>query len=196
MDSFPLLTTERLVLRNYSEADVAAVHDIFSRAEVIEFYDCAAFTGIKQSAQLVSNTIARNAANGERGWRWGIALSSQPNELIGSCSVHAINRKFQSAELGYELHPAHWGKGLACEAASCVLHFCFSNEAPFSFNRIAATTDLDSVRSIALLKRLGFLEEGVLRQYGYWKNEFHDVRMFSVLRQEWLIANSSRVQPK
>ncbi len=38
--------------------------------------------------------------------------------------------------------------------------------------------------SIALLRRLGFSEEDVLRQYGFWKNEFHDVRLFSFLREE------------
>lgn len=65
-----------------------------------------------------------------------------------------------------------------------MLDYCFVNDLPFLINRVAATTDLDSQRSINLLKRLGFSEEGVLRQYGFWKGKPQDVRMFSLLRSD------------
>lgn len=87
--------------------------------------------------------------------------------------------------IGYELHPAYWGRGYALEANTAMLDFCFTQDFPFHINRVAATTDLDSQRSMALLRKLGFFEEGLLRQYGYWKGKFNDVRMFSLLREDW-----------
>ena len=66
-----------------------------------------------------------------------------------------------------------------------MLSYCFKNEFPFPINRVSATTNLESVKSIKLLTKLGFTEEGVLRKYGYWKNKFHDVRLFSLLYNEW-----------
>jgi RimJ/RimL family protein N-acetyltransferase len=50
---------------------------------------------------------------------------------------------------------------------------------------LVATTDLAIQRAIASRKRLGFVEEGVLRQFGFWKGAFQDVRMFALLRSKW-----------
>ena len=44
---------------------------------------------------------------------------------------------------------------------------------------------MDNEASIRLLNKLGFREEGIRRQYGYWKDEYHDVRSFALLKQDW-----------
>jgi hypothetical protein len=49
--------------------------------------------------------------------------------------------------------------------------------------RIEATVMLDNEDSARVLRKAGFNEEGVLRAYGYWKVEHHDIWMFSVMRQ-------------
>lgn len=54
------------------------------------------------------------------------------------------------------------------------------------FNRISATVMLDNIASMKLLDKLGFEEEGVLREYGFWKGEFHDLKMFALLKKEAL----------
>jgi ribosomal-protein-alanine N-acetyltransferase len=76
-------------------------------------------------------------------------------------------------------------KCIAYDALSAMVCFCMARDFSFAVNRVAATTDLDSQRSIALLKRLGFVEEGVLRQFVFWKGAFQDVRMFALLRSQW-----------
>ena len=116
--------------------------------------------------------------------RWAICRREDLGTLIGSCGFHCSNPGSHSLEIGYELHPDHWGKGYAHEALQAMLRHCFSHDLPFRINRVAATTYLDSERSIRLLQRLGFVEEGGLRQYGFWKGQFHDVRLFSLLRQQ------------
>ena len=186
MSIFPLITTERLILRDFIEAGAVAVFEMFSDDRVTEFYDVGSFSSIEQANKLVSANMRRNAAQDGSCLRWAICLSDNSMTTIGSCGFHSTNKEFQSIEIGYELHPDYWGKGYAFEAISEMLRFCFAQNVPFHVNRVSATTNLDSLRSIALLRRLSFSEEGVLRQYGYWKNEFHDVRLFSFLREEWL----------
>jgi ribosomal-protein-alanine N-acetyltransferase len=116
---------------------------------------------------------------------WAICLADDPDLAIGYCGIHSANPAFCSLMIGYDLRPDHWGKGVALEAVSAMLSFCLARDYPFAINRVAATTDLDSQRSIALLKRLGLVEEGVLRQFGFWKGAFQDVRMFALLRSQW-----------
>jgi ribosomal-protein-alanine N-acetyltransferase len=185
VSTFPQITTERLILRDFNEADASTVFEMFSDDRVTEFYDFGTFTDIEQANKLVAGNIRRNAAQDGSGLRWAICLADDPKNAIGSCGFHSTNKDSHSIEIGYELHPNHWGKGYAFEAVSQMLGFCFTHHIPFHINRVSATTDLESHRSIALLRRLGFSEEGVLRQYGFWKDKFHDVRLFSFLREEW-----------
>jgi ribosomal-protein-alanine N-acetyltransferase len=185
LSTFPQITTERLILRDFKETDAQAVYEIFSDNRVTEFYDIDTLSCVDQAKRIVTSNIRRNAVQDGSGLRWAICLSSNPNAVIGSCGFHSTNREFQSFEIGYELHPDYWSHGYAFEAITGMLRFCFAHHVPFPVNRVSATTDMESHRSIALLQRLGFSEEGVLRQYGFWKNEFHDVRLFSLLREEW-----------
>jgi ribosomal-protein-alanine N-acetyltransferase len=184
MNDFPTVVTERLLLRNFSETDANAVYEIFSNESVTEFYDLEAFTHIDQATSFVNSRIRLNEEGGRRAFRWAICMKSEPNIVIGSCGFHAADKSFSSLEIGYELNQSYWHKNIAFEAVDAMLNYCFLNDFPFPINRISATTNLDSTRSINLLCRLGFTEEGVLRQYGYWKSKFHDVRLFSILQSE------------
>lgn len=181
----PQLTTDRLILRDFYESDVHAVYEIFSDDRVTEFYDLETFSCLEQARQLVASRMHGNVEPNSGSSRWAICLVDDPGHVIGSCGFHSANQTFHSIEIGYDLHPAFWGRGYAFEALVAMLACCFTQNVPFPVNRVAATTDLDSQRSMKLLRRLGFNEEGVLRQYGFWKGRFHDVRLFSLVRGDW-----------
>ena len=185
MNEFPTIVTERLLLRKFASSDANAVYEIFSNDKVTEFYDLESFTSLDQATNFVNTRISLSEEGGKRGFRWAICMKSAPDVVIGSCGFHALNTAFSSIEIGYELNESYWCKNLAFEAVDAMLNYCFAANFPFPINRITASTNLDSTRSIKLLTKLGFQEEGVLRQYGYWKNRFHDVRLFSLLRSEW-----------
>lgn len=185
MNEFPTISTERLLLRNFHVSDVSAIYDIFSNDSVTEFYGSDTFTKYNEAENLINSRISLNEELGKRAFRWAICLKSEPNIVIGSCGFHSVNKSFSSIEIGYELNEKYWGKNIAYEAVASMLNYCFTNNFPFPINRVSATTDLESFRSIKLLVRLGFFEEGILRQYGYWKNKFQDVRLFSLLHSEW-----------
>jgi [ribosomal protein S5]-alanine N-acetyltransferase len=185
MTEFPTIVTERLLLREFASSDANAVLEIFSNDNVTEFYDLDSFTSLDQASNFVKTRISLREEGGKRGFRWAICMKSEPDVVIGSCGFHAVNKSFSSIEIGYELNQSYWGKNLAYEAVDAMLNYCFTENFPFPINRVTASTNLDSIRSIKLLSKLGFQEEGILRQYGYWKNQFHDVRLFSLLRSEW-----------
>ena len=65
------------------------------------------------------------------------------------------------------------------EALAAVLAYAFDY---LELNRIQATTNLANHRSIRSLVKLGFKEGSILRQWGFWKNQLHTVRCFSLLK--------------
>ncbi len=65
------------------------------------------------------------------------------------------------------------------EAAMAVIAYGFAVK---DLNRVNALVAVGNVRSARLLTTLGFREEAMLRQFAYWKGEFHDMHLFGLLR--------------
>jgi len=185
MNNIVEIIGKKISLLQIGNKDVSQYFRIFSDPRVIEFYDIEPFYDINQANEAIRRIILQYEKGGFDGYRLGIYSNDNMEQLIGTIGFHNCNKEYYSLEIGYDLHPDYWGKGIAFEAVSEFIEMMYKNDFPFRVNRIMATTDLDSQRSIALLKRLGFYEEGVLRQYGFWKNQFNDVRVFSMLRKEW-----------
>jgi [ribosomal protein S5]-alanine N-acetyltransferase len=180
--SVPVLETERLILREIVPGDAAALFEIFSSDDVTRFYDLATFTDISQAEQMIARMAARNAAG--EAVRWGITLKDI-DRVIGTSGFNSFMRPWSRAGIGYDLAAAYWNRGYATEALRAMLHYGFVQE---NLNRIEALVMPGNDASVRVLAKLGFQREGILRQYGYWKNEYWDLQMFSLLRSENVTA--------
>jgi [ribosomal protein S5]-alanine N-acetyltransferase len=178
--SFPdlfLPASARLRLRPLETSDAQRIFEIWSDPEVMRFYDVAPLTRIEQADDVVARLM--QDVTERSGIRWAI-VSAQECRLIGTCGFR-LNFAFRSASLGFELERCYWRQGLMREALDVALNYAFDQ---LGLNRIQATTDLDNQASTGLLASLGFVEEGVMRQWGYWKGAFHDVRLLALLRAD------------
>lgn len=184
MDKFPVLETERLILREFREADAQAVFDIFALDEVTRYLDSKTMHSIDEAEKKVKKRI--NMFKEGKGIRWGITLKDQPHTIIGSCGFFLMNPDWFSGEMGYELHPHYWRKGIMTETLTAMIDFGYSERFFFTLNRIEAQTYLFSEPSMSLLKKLGFQDEGIRRECFYWNDRFHDMHCFSMLRRDWL----------
>ncbi|WP_105167838.1 GNAT family N-acetyltransferase [Pseudoalteromonas sp. T1lg23B] len=180
---FPELETSRLALNKLSKDDTPALFEIFSDKSVVKYYDIDAHKSEEQSSALIDFFNSR--FDEKVGIRWAIR-EKNTGQLIGTCGLNAINSKMKNAGIGYELSPKYWGLGFTTEALRKIIGLAFSKESPFcELYRIQADTMIDNVASEAVLKKLGFREEGVRRSSGYWKNEFHDLKCFGLLKPEF-----------
>lgn len=68
------------------------------------------------------------------------------------------------------------------EALQAIIRFGFDK---LAVNRIEALVMPGNTASVRLLQNLGFQEEGVLREYAYFKEGFHDLHCFSLLKKEF-----------
>lgn len=86
--------------------------------------------------------------------------------------------------VGYEISPLYQGRGYMKEALAAVFAWGFGE---MELNRVEAQVHPDNRASQALLRRFGFVEEGRLREVGYWAGLHHDLMLHSLLKREWRI---------
>jgi ribosomal-protein-alanine N-acetyltransferase len=184
MNEFPILQTERLSLREFQPADIQAVFGSFSQEKVTKYINRGPMQTIQEAEELVE--IRSSLFERGIGIRWAIAAIDDPEKYIGSCGCYKFDQSNRSMEIGYDLLPDYWRQGFMTEAVKAMLNFVYSEAFFFHLNRIEALTYVDHLASIGLLKKLGFKEEGIRREAGFWENQYHDLQSFSLLRNEWI----------
>lgn len=177
---FPALATERLWLREIVDADAAALFAIHGNPQVMRWFGSDPLAD-ETAALLMIRTFAGWRQLVNPGTRWGLERKDQPG-LIGSCGLFSWNRQWRKCTVGYELAPEATGQGLMTEALRAILEWGF---AQMGVNRIDAQIHPANARSIRLASRLGFVEEGRLREVARWGGRQHDMLQFSLLRREW-----------
>jgi ribosomal-protein-alanine N-acetyltransferase len=177
-EQFPVLETERLHLRELVDEDTRAVFELFGQSEVTRYYDVETMTDVAAAGTMI--TFLRQRYASRAGIRWALE-DKVSRSFVGTIGFNTLSPAAHKGLIGYELLPAAWGRGLATEAVRAVVRFGHER---VELNRIEAVVMLDNHASVRVLHKAAFREEGVLRAYGYWKGRYHDLRMFSVLRDD------------
>ncbi len=177
---FPALETRRLWLREIVDADAPALFAIHGDPQVMRWFGSDPL--VDQTAALL---LVRSFANWRTlvnpGTRWGLQLKDRDG-LIGSCGLFSWNRQWRKCSVGYELAADAGGQGLMTEALQAILAWGFGQ---MHVNRIDAQIHPDNARSIRLALKLGFVEEGRLREIAWWGGQHHDMLQFSLLHGDW-----------
>lgn len=177
---FPTLETQRLVLREITAADAPALFSIHGDAHLMRWFGVDPLPDLAAAENLVKGFAAwREQPN--PGTRWGIQRKGTAG-LMGTCGLFSWNRRWRKCVLGYELALDAQSHGYMQESLVAVLQWGFAN---MELNRVEAQVHPSNAPSLKLCKKLGFQEEGLLRQVGYWGGGFHDMLQLSLLRSEW-----------
>ena len=178
--AFPQLETDRLILRRMQASDAQALFQVLGDDEVTRYYDDATFTAVSQAEEQIAAWESGFAHR--RSLRWGI-VHKQAGVVIGSCGMYSIHPWHLRASIGYELAQSFWRQGLMTEALNAMLALGFNE---MGLNRIDAVVMPENLASIKLLEKLGFHNEGLLREYENWGSKgFADLYMLSLLKKTW-----------
>jgi [ribosomal protein S5]-alanine N-acetyltransferase len=178
-NTFPKLETPRLILREIVSTDRDAVFHLFGSLEVTRYNDIAPFPNVERADLLIERLRQRYMERSTI--RWAVTLRGGQDRLIGTCGFNLFDTRSHFGEIGYDLQPAYWGQGIMTEAVGAMVRFGFS---AVELNRIEANVVVGNAASVALLTKLGFRYEGVLRQRGYWKEKYHDLEWYALLRED------------
>ncbi len=179
-DQAAALRTSRLILRQITETDGPGLFDIFSDDQVTEHYAWDTFTNIAQAEDLAARTASQFRQR--EALRWGL-VPHGADRIIGTCGYTRWNHENRFAIIGYDLAAAYWRQGLMSEAVAEVLRFGFEQ---MELNRVEATVMTGNTASATLLLRIGFTQEGELRERAWHRGAFRDVWIFGLTRTDWL----------
>lgn len=177
--ALPTIRTSRLVLRTITPGDVDAVFSIFGDPELTRYWGHPTLAD-RDAAETLVDEIRAGAASGEL-FQWGITPGGTA-DLIGTCTLASIDRQHRRAEIGAALAPEHRGRGYAEEAVRAVIDHGFGE---LDLHRITADVDPRNAPALRLVERLGFREEGLLREHYRQHGEWQDGLLFGVLKREW-----------
>jgi ribosomal-protein-alanine N-acetyltransferase len=177
--NFPILQTERLILRQLTMEDIDFIFQHFRDPRVTQYLmDEPPLEDYAQAKEIIEFYLE---PEGKTYNRWGIVQKAD-NLLIGTCGYHKWSTAYCRAEIGYDLSPACWGQGYMTEALRAVIGNGFER---MGLNRVDALVYTKNDASIHLLKKLGFKQEGLLRDYFCLDGNFYDHYLFALLQREW-----------
>lgn len=183
---FPVLETERLVLREITLDDATFWLRNFADPEVVELTAFEPPADLEGAKEEILRYALRPFAQGT-GIRWGISFRGS-NDLLGTLGYHQwVREGGNHARIGYEILREQRRKGLMTEAMRAVLDYGFDT---MSLNRVEALIDPINVASIRLVEGLGFRREGVLRENTHFRGRFIDDAVYALLAREWRAARS------
>jgi [ribosomal protein S5]-alanine N-acetyltransferase len=176
---FPTLQTERLILRQLTLEDTDFVYQHFQDPLVSQYLMDEPPVATTDEAQAIIRFFLD--PEGKTQNRWGVVRKTD-QALIGTIGFHHWVKDYFRAEIGYDLSPACWGQGYMSEALRVVLQNGFER---MGLNRIDALVYPGNLRSAQLLRKFGFKQEGILRDYFCLDGIFYDHYLFALLRREW-----------
>jgi ribosomal-protein-alanine N-acetyltransferase len=171
------LATDRLLLRPFRETDV---DDALAYRDDEEF---ARYLPHIPQPFTRSDAEAFVRVNMTEPWDESPTFAVvRDGHVIGTVNFE-IDRANQLAMLGYAIGRAHWGIGLASEAARAGVAWAFDT---FPVFKIWASTDSRNTRSIRVMEKLGMQYEGVLRGRAQARDGAADRVSYRVLRADWI----------
>jgi [ribosomal protein S5]-alanine N-acetyltransferase len=171
---FPTLETKRLILRQLVATDVQDVFLFLSDEEAMRYYDPVPMTQLEQVEKSIERH--RNRFTQHEALRWGIVLKGE-NRVIGN-GGYAWEAENRLASLSYILSKQYWNKGIMTEALTAMIQFGFEH---IHVHRMEAQVAYPNLASARVLEKLGFQEEGRLRDRQFTDNQYVDERMFALI---------------
>ncbi|GBQ44234.1 8-oxo-dGTP diphosphatase MutT [Komagataeibacter sucrofermentans] len=173
--SATLLEAGEYRLREVRTSDAGTMHRLINDWSVVRMLSRVPFP---YSLAMTEDWIASTIEQSQHGEAYHFAItcpqSDQPDALIG-CIGLRINAADRSCSLGYWVGRAHWNRKVASTTAGRLARWALAN---LPVDRLTASAAHDNHASIAVLRRIGFRENGVSTQEFVSRGGEYPVRLF------------------
>lgn len=113
-------------------------------------------------------------------YRWFVKTEEG---IIGTVSLSSINHMMKFAEIGYGVGEEFQGRGLGTKSVKLLLDKIFIQT---DLRKLIAYVSTNNAASCALLEKLGFKREGLLKEHYIVNGNPTDEGLYAILRSEWL----------
>lgn len=172
---FPVLETERLLLRRVTTDDVNEVFELRSNPETMKFIPRPLVKNNEEALEHIAMIEEKIETN--IGINWGITLKGTP-KLLGIIGYYRMQPENYRSEIGYILLPEFHGKGIITEAVNTLIKYGFND---LKLHSIEAVIDPENYASEKVLQKCGFVKEAHLKECGFYDGKFIDSVIYSLL---------------
>jgi [ribosomal protein S5]-alanine N-acetyltransferase len=177
-EPFPILITERLVLRRMELEDADEILFLRSNERVMQYIDRRKAKTREEATEFIH--MIQNLQKNNVSVLWAICLHPG-KKLIGTICIWNIDAENYRGEVGYVLHPDYYGKGIMHEAMQKVLNYGFHD---LQLHAIEAHVNPANSDSIKLLERNNFVREAYFKDHYYFEGIFKDTAIYTLLTSE------------
>jgi ribosomal-protein-serine acetyltransferase len=176
-------------VRLLEEADGEELYGLVeaNRSYLAEWLPWAADQTLEGTAEFIRKT--RKQYEDNDGLQGGLVLDGR---MVGAGGLLGVNWEARRTGIGYWLAEEHQGRGLMTRAVQAVADYAFDE---LELNRVEIEAAVGNRRSRAIPERLGFQQEGILRDYERVGDRYLDIVVYSLLANERQHAASSRRGP-
>jgi ribosomal-protein-alanine N-acetyltransferase len=171
------VTGPTLTLRLPGPEHVEALFALGTDPEVTRWFSWGPYESVDEPRAWVAGAEERRAS----GDRLELVIQ-RGEEVLGVTSLMELSRRDLRAMVGTWFGREYWGTGVNAESKALVLHLAFE---VLGLERVGAYSEVNHVRSQRALEKIGFVREGVLREWHRHPDGAHDVVVFGLLRGEW-----------
>jgi len=182
---FPVLETERLILRRINTDDAGEILALRSDDRVMRFLGRPKMTTLEEARSLIEKFDFGLIQ--QEGISWAITQKND-STLIGTIGFWRLVKEHYRSEIGYLLNPEFQGQGIMNEAFAPVLQYGFEK---MHLHSIEAHVYPANISSVKVLKKNGFVMEAYFRENYFYDGEFTDTAVYSlVMNNAHIIAKN------
>jgi ribosomal-protein-alanine N-acetyltransferase len=179
MTAPPTLHTKRLTLRPITADDANALHEMFSDAESMRFWDRPPTRDLTETRTRLNWSLT----SPPEGHAMFAMVRRADGKMIGIVNYFARQPWNQRLEIGYMVHRSVWRTGVMSEALPPFLDYCFDG---LQSHRIEATIEPDNAASRGIAASMGFVcEGGPMRDRLRNGDSYRSLLMYGLLEPDW-----------
>ncbi len=196
------ILTDDLTLRSFTERDFdSVVLGLEQQSPAVDEFDWFAHIDalIKRDRRLSRKRLFRDLIKVQEaasiytnpGLRFQI-FTRRGAKWMGYVAIYDARWNVQSAAMDYYLLNQYWGQGIAQQAVTAVLSYCWTD---LGLHRVEAQVDEDNTRSIRFAERLGLVYEGIRRHGTHVNGRWRNKRIYSALATDPVLGQEESDRP-
>jgi ribosomal-protein-alanine N-acetyltransferase len=183
-DGLPMLAAERVTLRELRASDAPSLLAMLTTEEVTRFISPPP-SDVEGFERFIEWTHREREAGR---YVCFAVVPAGMESAVGLVQVRQLDPTFSIGEWGFAIGSPFWGTGMFPEAARMVVDFAFDQ---IGVHRLEARAAVQNGRGNGILRKLGAVQEGVLRKSFLRWGQYHDQVLWSIIDDDWRAARVS-----
>ncbi|OUD35320.1 GNAT family N-acetyltransferase [Flavobacterium sp. FPG59] len=172
---FPILRTERLLLRQFVDDDLENVFKGLSHPDIIKYYGVSFQTLEATKEQM---TFFADLEKNETGIWWAVC-SADNTIFYGAGGLNSLSKEHKKAEIGFWLISDFWGNGIMKEAMPLLCDYGFDN---LGLHRIEGFVESENKNCKNAIAKLDFQHEGTMKECEIKNGKFISLDIYAKLK--------------